>query len=146
MVIRELGKNLNTDESAAMGAVYKAADLSSGFKVKKFITKEAVVFPVDVNFERVLGEDEEGAGGAKKVRRTLFSRMNPFPQKKIMTFNKHTKDFTFYVNYQDLEYLGETEVAYIGATNLTAVEVKGVGAALGTNEGENIETKVDCFT
>merc|ERR1711872_944109 len=32
---RELGKNLNTDESAAMGAVYKAADLSSGFKVKK---------------------------------------------------------------------------------------------------------------
>ena len=36
---RELGKNLNTDESAAMGAVYKAADLSSGFKVKQFITK-----------------------------------------------------------------------------------------------------------
>ena len=29
----ELGKNLNTDESAAMGAVYKAADLSTGFKV-----------------------------------------------------------------------------------------------------------------
>ena len=26
--------------------------------------------------------------------------MNPFPQKKIMTFNKHVKDFTFYVNYQ----------------------------------------------
>ena len=30
----ELGKNLNTDESAAMGAVYKAADLSSGFKAE----------------------------------------------------------------------------------------------------------------
>ncbi len=28
---RELGKNMNTDESAAMGAVYKAADLSTGF-------------------------------------------------------------------------------------------------------------------
>ncbi len=27
---RELGKNMNTDESAAMGAVYKAADLSTG--------------------------------------------------------------------------------------------------------------------
>merc|ERR1711981_1331618 len=34
----ELGKSLNTDESAAMGAVYKAADLSTGFKVKKFLT------------------------------------------------------------------------------------------------------------
>merc|ERR1712002_1195356 len=33
---QELGKSLNTDESAAMGAVYKAADLSTGFKVKKF--------------------------------------------------------------------------------------------------------------
>ncbi len=32
----EIGKNLNTDEAAAMGAVYKAADLSKGFKVKKF--------------------------------------------------------------------------------------------------------------
>ena len=31
----ELGKSLNTDEAAAMGAVYKAADLSTGFKVRK---------------------------------------------------------------------------------------------------------------
>jgi len=135
---RELGKNLNTDESAAMGAVYKAADLSSGFKVKKFITKEAVVFPVDVNFEREL-EGEEG--DTKKVRRTLFSRMNPFPQKKIMTFNKHVKDFTFYVNYQDLDYLGPTEIAYLGKQNISSVLVKGVAAALDNNNAENIETK-----
>jgi hypoxia up-regulated 1 len=32
---RELGKNLNTDEAAAMGAVYKAADLATGFKVNE---------------------------------------------------------------------------------------------------------------
>ena len=44
----DLGKNLNTDESAALGAVYKAADLSTGFKVKKFITKDAVLFPLQV--------------------------------------------------------------------------------------------------
>lgn len=30
---QDLAKNLNTDEAAAMGAVYKAADLSSGFQV-----------------------------------------------------------------------------------------------------------------
>lgn len=45
----ELSKNLNTDEAAVMGAAYKAADLSSGFKVKKFITKDAVLFPIQVN-------------------------------------------------------------------------------------------------
>merc|ERR1711942_551492 len=76
---QELGKSLNTDESAAMGAVYRAADLSTGFKVKKFLTKDAVLFPIDVDFERVLEEDEgtPDSPGVKKVRRTLFSRMNP---------------------------------------------------------------------
>merc|ERR1712200_148903 len=118
---KELGKNLNTDESAAMGAVYRAADISSGFKVKKFITKEAVVFPLDVTFEREL---EDTPGEFKKVRRTLFSRMNPFPQKKIMTFNKHIKDFSFFVNYQDVDYLGSTEVSYLGTQNVSSALVK----------------------
>ena len=45
----ELGKSINTDEAAAMGAVYKAADLSNGFKVKKFLTKDAVLFPIQVS-------------------------------------------------------------------------------------------------
>jgi len=134
----ELGKSLNTDESAAMGAVYKAADLSTGFKVKKFLTKDAVVFPIDVDFTRAL----EGEEGVKKVRRTLFGRMNPYPQKKIMTFNKHQADFTFYVNYADMDYLGKAEVERVGSMNLTSVLVKGVKEALDKNlVGENIETK-----
>ena len=48
----DLSKNLNTDEAAALGAVYKAADLSKGFKVKKFISKDAVLFPIQVIFNR----------------------------------------------------------------------------------------------
>jgi len=140
---QELGKSLNTDESAAMGAVYRAADLSTGFKVKKFLTKEAVIFPIDVDFERIL-DSEEGSDvtpGVKKVRRTLFSRMNPFPQKKIMTFNKHQSDFTFNVNYADIDYLGPLEVANIASTNLTSVLVKGVKGALEKNTDETVETK-----
>merc|ERR1712203_498546 len=134
----ELGKSLNTDESAAMGAVYKAADLSTGFKVKKFLTKDAVVFPIDVDFSRAL----DGEEGVKKVRRTLFGRMNPYPQKKIMTSNKHQADFTFYVNYADMDYLGKAEVERVGSMNLTSVLVKGVKEALDKNlVGENIETK-----
>lgn len=52
----ELSKNINTDEAAVLGAVYKAADLSQGFKVKKFITKDAVLFPVQVVFDRTIDE------------------------------------------------------------------------------------------
>merc|ERR1711982_15340 len=72
---------------------------------------------------------------------TLFSRMNPYPQKKIMTFNKHVKDFTFNVNYADLEYLGKTEIAWLGSQNITSVLVKGVKEALDSNTEENVETK-----
>lgn len=50
----ELSKNVNTDEAAALGAVYKAADLSQGFKVKKFVTKDAVVFPIQITFDRTV--------------------------------------------------------------------------------------------
>merc|ERR1711990_1320279 len=134
---QELGKSLNTDESAAMGAVYRSADISTGFKVKKFLTKDAVVFPIDVDFSRALEPDEENSENTevtlKRIRRTLFSRINPFPQKKIMTFNKHVKDFTFNVNYADLDYLGETEVAWLGSNNITSVVVKGVKEALDNN-------------
>lgn len=132
---QELAKNLNTDEAAAMGAVYKAADLSSGFQVKKFITKDGVVFPIQVVFER------ENEGGLKQVKRTLFGLMNPYPQKKIITFNKHTTDFTFKVNYAELDYLPEQEIRNIGALNITEVALKGVEDAFRKHQGENVETK-----
>jgi len=141
---KELGKNLNADEAAALGSVYRTADISTGFKVKKFITKDAVVFPIDVDFTREVeasDEEAEEKTGVKKVRRTLFSRMNPYPQKKIMTFNKHIKDFTFNVNYADLDYLGSKEISWLGTHNVTSFEVKGVKEALDTNTGNGIETK-----
>lgn len=48
-----LGRSLNTDEAAALGAAYKAADLSNGFKVKPFITKDATLFPIQVNLFKI---------------------------------------------------------------------------------------------
>ena len=70
-------------------------------------------------------------------------RMNPFPQKKIMTFNKFTDDFDFAVNVNNLDHLTEKEVAYLGGyVNLTADHVTGVAAAFEKNTAaDNIETK-----
>lgn len=135
VVGQDLAKNLNTDEAATMGAVYKAADLSTGFQVKKFLTKDAVVYPIQVIFERETPE------GIKQVRRTLFSLMNPYPQKKIITFNKYTNDFNFEVNYADLDYLPINEIANVGTPNLTEVSLIGVAEALKKNTGDNVETK-----
>ena len=44
----ELGKGINTDEAAALGAVYQAANLGKGFKVKKFGIKDATIYPIKV--------------------------------------------------------------------------------------------------
>lgn len=45
----ELGKNINADEAAAMGAVYQAAALSKAFKVKPFVVRDAVLYPIQVS-------------------------------------------------------------------------------------------------
>lgn len=135
IVGQDLAKNINTDEAAAMGAVYKAADLSTGFQVKKFITKDGVVFPIQVVFER------EAEGAVKLVKRTLFGVMNPYPQKKIITFNKHTHDFSFSVNYAELDHLPEQEILNLGALNLTEINLEGVAEVIERNKGDNIESK-----
>ncbi|CAO1434397.1 unnamed protein product [Diamesa hyperborea] len=133
---QELGKNLNADEAATMGAAYRAADLATGFKVKKFIIKDAVLFPIQVVFER-----EGETGGKKPVVRTLFGAMNAYPQKKVITFNKHKEDFDFTANYADLEFLGEKEIAQLGSLNITKVSLKKVAKMLNDNVKENVESK-----
>ncbi|XP_047099616.1 hypoxia up-regulated protein 1 isoform X1 [Schistocerca piceifrons] len=134
----ELGKSINTDEAAALGAVYKAADLSTGFKVKKFLTKDAVLFPIQVVFEREL----ENGAGTKQIRRTLFGPMNPYPQKKVLTFNKHMNDFSFYVGYGDLDSLPEHEIQALGSLNLSRVDLTGVSEALSKHkDSHGVESK-----
>ncbi|XP_008207113.1 hypoxia up-regulated protein 1 isoform X1 [Nasonia vitripennis] len=131
----ELSKNINTDEAAALGAVYKAADLSQGFKVKKFITKDAVLFPIQIVFDRTVDDK------VKQVRRTLFSKMNAYPQKKIITFNKHNQDFSFEVNYAELDYLPKEEIAAIGNLNISTITLTGVAEALAKHAKEGGESK-----
>ncbi|XP_070160933.1 hypoxia up-regulated protein 1 isoform X1 [Polyergus mexicanus] len=131
----ELSKNINTDEAAALGAAYKAADLSQGFKVKKFITKDAILFPIQITFDRYTDNK------IRQVKKTLFGKMNPFPQKKIITFNKHTQDFDFRVNYAELDYLPPIEVMSIGDLKITTIFLSGVTEALEKHAKEGAESK-----
>lgn len=134
---QELGKSLNADEAATMGAVYKAADLATGFKVKKFIIKDAVLFPINVSFERDPGDGSE----VKQVKRVLFGHMNAYPQKKVITFNKHTHDFDFYVHYGDLSHLSEAEISYLGSLNISRVELLKVKELLEQHQNEIVDSK-----
>uniref|UniRef100_A0A8C5HIR9 Hypoxia up-regulated protein 1 n=1 Tax=Gouania willdenowi TaxID=441366 RepID=A0A8C5HIR9_GOUWI len=121
----ELGKNINADEAAAMGAVYQAAALSKAFKVKPFLVRDAAVFPIQVEFSRET--EEEGMKTLKHNKRILFQRMAPYPQRKVITFNRYTDDFTFHINYGELSFLSQEDV--FGSLNLTTVKLSGVGSS-----------------
>lgn len=138
----ELGKNINADEAAAMGAVYQAAALSKAFKVKPFLVRDAAIFPIQVRavlagvqpplrdwifrlyqnspcillllqveFNREV-EEEEGIKTLKHNKRILFQRMAPYPQRKVITFNRYTDDFAFNINYGDLSFLSQEDLRF----------------------------------
>uniref|UniRef100_A0A8D0GE94 Hypoxia up-regulated protein 1 n=1 Tax=Sphenodon punctatus TaxID=8508 RepID=A0A8D0GE94_SPHPU len=121
----ELGKNINADEAAAMGAVYQAAALSKAFKVKPFVVRDAAMFPIQVEFTREV--EEEKSKSLKHNKRILFQRTAPYPQRKVITFNRYTDDFEFYVNYGDLGFLNPDNLRVFGSLNLTTVRLQGVG-------------------
>ncbi|XP_019941425.1 hypoxia up-regulated protein 1 [Paralichthys olivaceus] len=123
----ELGKNINADEAAAMGAVYQAAALSKAFKVKPFLVRDAAVFPIQVEFTRETEED--GVKTSKHNKRILFQRMAPYPQRKVITFNRYSDDFAFDINYGDLSFLSQDDLSVFGSVNLTTVKLSGVGSS-----------------
>ncbi|KAM7374913.1 hypothetical protein PAMP_007547 [Pampus punctatissimus] len=123
----ELGKNINADEAAAMGAVYQAAALSKAFKVKPFLVRDAAVFPIQVEFTRETEED--GTKTMKHNKRILFQRMAPYPQRKVITFNRYNDDFAFDINYGDLSFLSKEDLSAFGSLNLTTVKLSGVGSS-----------------
>ncbi|CAH0625628.1 unnamed protein product [Chrysodeixis includens] len=131
----EPARSINADEAATMGAVYRAASLATGYKVAPLNVRDAVLLPIQVTFTRNID------GNEKLIKRTLFGPMNPYPQKKVITFNKHTDDFGFHVNYAELDHIPSNELAFIGSVNLSQVLLNGVGAALAKHTGENIEHK-----
>jgi len=130
----ELGKSINTDEAGALGAVYKAASLMAGFKVKRFIVKDLNMYPVDVQFERSSSKEE----APRQINRNLYHRLNPLPQKKIMTFNRKLTDFNFNISYGDLTFLTKEQKANLmDEIKFAHVKLSGVGDAHTKNVNGN---------
>ena len=64
---KELGMHINSDESMALGAAFRGANVSNAFRVRKVGMSEINVFPVGVRLEEMELEEEEeeisGNGG-----------------------------------------------------------------------------------
>ncbi|XP_065567279.1 hypoxia up-regulated protein 1-like [Artemia franciscana] len=122
---RVMSKTINADEACTLGALYLVSDLSSSFKVKKFFVQDLALTEVNVHFERYDEEKKE----VNTVKKTLYSFMNPFPQKKILTFIKQQEDFEFYINYA----LTERSEFLPPKLNVSVVKLKGVKQSIQKN-------------
>lgn len=139
--VPDLGKSVNADEAAAMGASYQGAYLSKGFKVKTFIVKDTNLYPIQVDFSREV-ESQDGGRKTRVMQRTLFSRNNLYPSKKVLTFSRHADDFEFFVNYGDLKsFLNNDDIVALGSLNISRIKVKGLTESLAKHKEENKEYK-----
>jgi hypoxia up-regulated 1 len=132
---KEPNRFLNTDESAALGALYQAAHLSKGFKVKMIEVQELVTYPIQINFETAgVGESNE----LRRVDRTVFSYKSSWPtNRKIMTFTSHSSDFVVNLHYSSLDYLTKTQLEEFGDFNITDVSFNGIVEAIKKNLDDN---------
>ncbi|XP_061606984.1 hypoxia up-regulated protein 1 isoform X2 [Phyllopteryx taeniolatus] len=83
--------------------------------------------------------EEEGAKASKHNKRILFQRMAPYPQRKVITFNRYNDDFAFNINYGDLSFLSHEDLSVFGSLNLTTVKLSGVGSSF--RKHRNAESK-----
>ncbi|KAG0204232.1 hypothetical protein BGX28_003760 [Mortierella sp. GBA30] len=116
----KIAKNVNGDEAAVMGAVFRAAGLSRQFKVKEVRLKDISLFPIEVKYT---GESKDGTTPGKPFLTPIFAERSTLGTRKIMSFKRVT-DFGFDLQYGELSgaHAGELlskEIAYVSLAGLT---------------------------
>lgn len=76
------------------------------------VPEPCFLFVVQVEFTREVEEDDKSKS-LKHNKRILFQRMAAYPQRKVITFNRYTDDFEFYVNYGDLSFLSQDDMRWV---------------------------------
>ena len=110
--VQLLTQSLNGDEAMAMGAEFKAIELSKQFKTRGFTVEDVTPYGVTVKIDNLPLEadaeggpssqqEEDGEGGEAWTKSAaLFKRYNKLSKKKTVTFT-HDRDFTAQLSYDD---------------------------------------------
>ena len=109
---KELGTHMNGDESMALGAVFRGANVSASFRVRHVGLQDITPVAVGVRLSELanasVGDDEK----AFAKRAALFKRNTPFDAKKVVAFH-HDKDFACTLHYKNEDgTAGENLVSY----------------------------------
>jgi len=141
---RDLGKGLDADEAIVMGAVFRAANISTAFQVRRLGLLDIHSFPVGIRLHDLQteamslltdetpntndgGESQEheaeqqtAPSGSFTKRVALFKRYNALAKKKTVTLS-HSKDLVVTVHHDSPKLLPEGTTPGIVLYNVTGI-------------------------
>merc|ERR1711871_837047 len=129
----EMGQHLNGDEAMALGAAFRAANLSTAFRVRKVGSSDISSFGVRVKLESLNKEGEKGRGvfglfnGKKDDSKDYWEKQTSvFPAKslvpsktKTLAFN-HDNDILCRIEYENEDNLTDIP-PLLGIFNITGL-------------------------
>jgi len=142
---KEVASNIDADEAGAMGAVIRAANLSTAFQVRKFGLVDVTPFSVGVKLGELpaapipepeadakadpAANEESGVAASTRIATAeqldktaqLFKRFSRLVKKKTVTFS-HERDFSISLFHENPEQLVASNNAVIANYNITGVE------------------------
>eukprot|EP01083_Nonionella_stella_P078955 216384_1 len=129
----DLSHNLNSDEAPALGAAFRAANLSALFRVRTVGMTEVAVFPVGIRLSDLAEQDlADVLNGVEPFtkRATLYSANKKIGKRKSVSF---THDRDFYISMQYDTKLVDGTSPQIGGYKVTGLaEFAKNNTALGT--------------
>jgi hypoxia up-regulated 1 len=124
---RALRQNLDGDEAVAMGAVFRAANHSTTFQVRKFGLVDKTLYPVSVHLTDLPQSAEDGEASLGEEHEPLnrkadvFTRYHKLGKKKTVTLSLD-HDFQVDIEYTEPEGLPANTPSTIGRFTVTGLE------------------------
>ncbi|CEG38420.1 protein heat shock protein [Plasmopara halstedii] len=123
---KDLGVHLNGDEAMALGAAFRAANLSNSFRVRQVGMTDIATYPigvrlVDLSSSELTNNKEEEDMKQWMKRAALFSESHRLGVRKSVSFS-HSSDLSCTFRYDKPSMLPVGVNVHIGTFNVTGVE------------------------
>ncbi|CAI5719979.1 unnamed protein product [Peronospora destructor] len=123
---KDLGVHLNGDEAMALGAAFRAANLSNSFRVRQVGMVDIASYPIgvrltDLSATEVANNDDELESKQWMKRASIFSESHRLGLRKSVSF-LHSNDISCTFRYDKPSMLPAGVSVQIGQFNITGIE------------------------
>ncbi|CCI45987.1 unnamed protein product [Albugo candida] len=117
--VQELGAHLNGDEAMALGAAFRAANLSNSFRVRPIHMTDISTYAIGARLADIHLEDEKESTWAKHA--PLFTTAHRLGARKAVSLT-HARDMTCTFHYNEPSSLPKGVSTHIGKFSITGIK------------------------